>query len=97
MSYHDRVGIISGIQKEWVCIFTVVTKEKENTRSISMTIIKALDKSQYPITIFFFFWLHWVFVAVHGLSLVVVTGGYSSLWCTGFSLWWLLLVVEHRL
>ena len=38
-----------------------------------------------------YFWLHWVFVAVRGLSLVAVSGGYSSLWCTGFSLRWLLL------
>ena len=39
-----------------------------------------------------YFWLHWVFVAVHGLSLVVASRGYSSLWCAGFSLWWLLLL-----
>ena len=42
--------------------------------------------------IFIYFWLHWVFVAVCRLSLVVVSGGYSSLWCTGFSLRWLLLL-----
>ena len=44
---------------------------------------------------FFFlihFWLRWVFVAAHGLSLVAASGGYSSLRCTGFSLWWLLLL-----
>ena len=40
----------------------------------------------------FYLWLCWVFVAVRGLSLVVSSGGYSSLWCTGFSLWWLLLL-----
>ena len=40
----------------------------------------------------FNFWLCWVFVAVRRLSLVVVSGGYSSLRCTGFSLWWLLLL-----
>ena len=33
-----------------------------------------------------------VFVAVHGLSLVAASGGYSSLRCAGFSLWWLLLL-----
>ena len=43
------------------------------------------------IYLFIYFWLHWVFVAVHGLSLVVVSGGYSLLWYTGFSLRWLLL------
>ena len=42
--------------------------------------------------LFIYFWLHWVFVAARGLSLVAATGGYSSLWCTGFSLQWLLLL-----
>ena len=40
----------------------------------------------------FFFWLCWVFIAARGLSLVVVSGGYSSLQCVGFSLSWLLLL-----
>ena len=26
------------------------------------------------------------------VSVIVVSAGYSSLWCTGFSLWWLLLL-----
>ena len=45
-------------------------------------------------TIFFkiYFWLCWVFTAAHGLSLVVVSRGYSSLQCAGFSLQWLLLL-----
>ena len=38
----------------------------------------------------FYFWLRWVFVAVRRLSLVVASGGYSSLRCAGFSLRWLL-------
>ena len=38
------------------------------------------------------FWLCWVFVAAHRLSLVAVSRGYSSLRCTGFSLRWLLLL-----
>ena len=41
---------------------------------------------------FSFFWLHWVFVAARWLSLVVASGDYSSLWCAGFSLRWLLLL-----
>ena len=44
------------------------------------------------IYLFIYFWLRWVFVAAHGLSLVAVSGGYSSLRCTGFSLRWLLLL-----
>ena len=31
-----------------------------------------------------------MFVAVCGLSLVAVSGGYSSLRCVSFLLWWLL-------
>ena len=42
--------------------------------------------------IYFYFWLRWVFVAAHGLSLVAASGGYSSLQCVGFSLRWLLLL-----
>ena len=41
--------------------------------------------------IFFFFlnfWLCWVFIAVHGLSLDVVS---ASLQCLAFSRWWILL------
>ena len=42
--------------------------------------------------LFIYLWLHWVFVVACGLSLVVASGGYSSLWCKGFSLQWLLLL-----
>ena len=41
---------------------------------------------------YYYFWLHWVFVAVHGFSLVAASGGYSSLRRAGFSLRWLLLL-----
>ena len=37
-------------------------------------------------------WFHWVFVAVHGIFLVVASGDCSSLPCTGFALQWLLLL-----
>ena len=42
--------------------------------------------------LFIYFWLRWVFVAAHGLSLVAGSGGYSSWRCVGFLLWWLLLL-----
>ena len=48
--------------------------------------------SQHCIHLFIYFWLHWVFVAVCGLSLVAVSGGHSLLQCAGFSLRWLLLL-----
>ena len=49
------------------------------------------------IFIFIYFWLRWVFVAACRLSLVAASGGYSSLWYTGFSLRWLLFVAEQGL
>jgi len=37
-----------------------------------------------------YFGLHWVFMAAQGLSVVVASEAYSSFWCPGFSLQWLL-------
>ena len=51
--------------------------------------------SLLKVFIFIYFWLLWVFVALYGLSLVVVSEGYT-LWSAGFSLWQC-LVVEHAL
>ena len=55
-----------------------------------MTLYK-IKKEYYPLScpvvfgrMVFFLWLHWVFIAVHGLSLVVASGGCS-------------LVAVHRL
>ena len=45
----------------------------------------------FIITYLFYFWLCWVFVALHGLSLLAVSRGYSCLRCAGFSLRWLLV------
>ena len=44
------------------------------------------------IYLFIYFWLRWVFVAAHRLSLVAASRGYSSLRCVGVSLRWLLLL-----
>ena len=60
--------------------------------------ILEIRNSQIFTGVFFFkficflnFWLCWVFVAARGLSLIVLSRGYSSLRCAGFSLRWLLL------
>ena len=42
--------------------------------------------------LFIYFWLHRVFAAARGLSLVAASGGNSSLWCAGCSSRWLLLL-----
>ena len=47
---------------------------------------------KFFLILFIYFWLCWVFVAVRGLSLVAVSGGYSSLRFARFSLRWLLLL-----
>ena len=44
------------------------------------------------INLLIYFWLRWVFVAMRGLSLAAVSGGYSSFQCAGFSLQWFLLL-----
>ena len=40
----------------------------------------------FLINLFIYFWLHWVFVSVRGLSLVAASGDHSSSRCTGLSL-----------
>ena len=50
----------------------------------------------FIIYLLFYFWLCWVFVSVRGLSLVVASGGHSSLRCAGLSPS-RPLIVEHRL
>ena len=57
---------------------------------------RSLDKRMATHSIYIYTWLHWVFVAVHRLSLVAASGGYSV------AVHWLLiavvsLVVEHGL
>ena len=54
-----------------------------------------MTQTFFKIYLFIYFWLCWVFIAVHGLSLVVTSRGYSSLRCVRFSLRWLLFAVEH--
>ena len=49
------------------------------------------------LSVFFYFLSYYLFIylfifAAHGLFLVALSRGCFSLWCTGFSLWWLLLL-----
>ena len=48
--------------------------------------------------IYFYFWLHWVFVAAHGLSLVMAGGdSYCLVAMHGLLIAEAFLVVEHKL
>ena len=62
---------------------------------------RILIKQWEQLVLFFFkfiyLWLCWVFVSVRGLSLVVASGGHSSLRCAGPLTVAASLVVEHRL
>ena len=46
---------------------------------------------------FLFFWLRWLFVAAHGLSLVAASGGYSSTAVRRLLIAVASLVAEHGL
>ena len=59
---------------------------------VNYTSVKLKKNFFYKFILFIYFWLHWVFFAGCGLSLVVASGGYTLLRCMGFSLWWLLLL-----
>ena len=73
--------------KKYMRVFSKVKKILYNIRFFSPKFLKNLF-----IFFIYYFWLCWVFVAARGLSLVVASGGYSLLWCAGFSLQWLLLL-----
>ena len=81
--------IISDAEHLLICLLAICTSSLEKI---------SIQSSAHFFYIYFlliylkkFFWLCWVCV-VCGLSLVVVSVHYSSLWCGGFSLWWLLLL-----
>ena len=50
----------------------------------------------FKINLFIYFWLCWVFVAAHGLSLLAESGGYSLV-LRGLLIAVASLVAEHRL
>ena len=75
--HFDEVQFISFFFHFMVCLFGVLPK---NSFFLNLCIL-----------FIYYFWLCWVFVAAHRLSLVAASGGSSSLRCAGFSLRWLLL------
>ena len=51
----------------------------------------------FLINLFVYFWLHWVFAAARGLSLVVARGGLHFVAVHGLLIAGASLVAEHRL
>ena len=58
--------------------------------------LKFIFKSYY-LLIYFYFWLHWVFAAAHGLSLIVASGGLLLVAVHELLIAMASLVAEHRL
>ena len=61
-------------------------------QTLPKSIIKLKKIDIYSLLyLFIYFWLHWIFVATHGLSLVVENKSYSLAVAHGLFVWWLLL------
>ena len=58
-------------------------ENSDGTMLLDLIWVLLFSNSVFCFLFFFFFWLRWVFVAAHGLSLVAASRGYSSLWSTG--------------
>ena len=93
------VHVVFSLQARTLLPIVWVRKRKakvfrsEFWKSLVLCVFRTFNLSFFfLINLFFNFWLHWVFAAARGLSLVAASSGYSSLQCSGFSLWWLLLL-----
>ena len=63
-----------------------VLRDRENINSpVDQDLMRVFLVLFLFIYLFIYLWLCWVFVSVHGLSLVVASGGHSSSRCTGLS------------
>ena len=82
-------GLLNSPTLSWICVFLLLVLS-----NFDLCILKVsyyMHISYFVYYIFIYFLPHWVFFAIHELSLVVVNESWSSLWNTDFSLWWLLL------
>ena len=64
-----------------------VITDRPVVRKISVLLLFAF----HLLMCLFIYWLRWVFIAAFGHTVIVSSGGCSSLWHAEFSLWWLLL------
>ena len=74
------------------CLVLILNSLRSDNQLKDFQIDMRLELCQVFYSVLFFlppFFLRWVFVAVCRLSVVAVSGGYSSLRSTGFSLRWL--------
>ena len=97
-------NLVSTVPSAWKCpasgrAMGAVPKERdeERPRTAPSNSSRISFILYFCSNLFIYFWLHWVFVAARGLSLVAASRGHSSLRCAGFLLQWLLFVAEHGL
>ena len=83
-----QTNIYTKFKKQVNVIWEMGSVEKSEYKTLPQ--ISSGVKNIFPFNLFI--WLRWVFIAACGLSLVAASGGYSSFRCSGFSLWWLLLL-----
>ena len=79
----------------WCSPSSIVSSSPDSFLSWLFPMILMNRPSFVFLSCFFFlnyFLLCWVFIAVHGLSLIVASREYSSLQCLSFSSRWLLLL-----
>ena len=90
---HLNLGSATHLSDDLGHLSFLIIKKRDNHTHFTFYLLVCLFICLFVyLFIYLYFWLHWVFVAARGLSLVAASGGYSSLWCAGFSLWWLLLL-----
>ena len=87
MSHRDTCGRTASHKKSWLSSF--------RTPHPIYHIITLFVECNY--FLYIYFWLHWVFVAVHGFSLVAVVGGCPLVSVCGLLFAVVSLVVEHGL
>ena len=91
-------GRPEGLPAEPVCTWFFESAVMETCLGLFSFLPCSVGKVFFKIFLSKFIYLIYLFLAVlglcccAGLSLVAASGGYSSLWCAGFSLRWLLLL-----
>ena len=78
----SQTGVLNPCSLQWKCRVLIIGREVPNKGGFKKNFV----------CLFVYFWLHWVFIAKWRPSLVSVSRSCSLLGCTGFSLWWLLLL-----
>ena len=99
--WNNDLDMSMGARRQWEIHFDVLKQNNRHpgilravTVFLRMKIKYFFCKQELSITnklfaknfiCLFYFWLCWVFVAAHRISLVAASGGYSLLQCTGCS------------